>query len=1066
MNGRLQAFVGAKITEFKRQMAEVSATLKKTATGANVPIDANIKPISTRIDEVKAKLKSIRDKTVTIKANIDKNWDKFGTGLDDLATRMRTFGTIGQSSMRGFIALISSAAIPAVASLATGIGSLGPILAAAAGGALGIGTSFAMAGAGVAAFSAVAITNLSGVFDANKKITDLQTKAAQATDIKERNKYLQQEKAILVSMTGPQRQAYEAIQKLKTAWTGITRPLETQTVNIFTRSVQGLIIVLGYLKPAFAGATDAMSALTSVMNQALQSKDAVNFFKTLGDTIGPSLEALGAAGINVMLGLMNLFSAFVPIGQKANQGIVAMSRSFLNWSETVSKSQGFQAFTQYIETNVPKLLMIIGNLGAGLIGMFTGFAPSASNMLDYLVQLSAGFRTWGQTLSQNQQFQQFLAYVNQNAPNVLTVLGNLVQIIVALAQGFAPVGAAVLRMLVPFTQWVGQMLSAHPTIAGIIAIVASLIGVLTALYPTIMSISVICGVASAAVISLGMAMSGAGAAQTLTFSNALRVVIQGIIGWIASLASGITAMAVWTAAMVTAVARTVASWVMMGVQATANALRVAAAWTISTGASMITAVASMIATAAIFVARWVWMGTQALIQAARMAAAWFIALGPIGWVTAAVIAIVALVIANWKTVSSWTSKIWGALSSWLGSLWNGMRSLGSSIFGSIKNTVSNLVHNTASNISSAWNNAKSWTSSAWSWIRSNSSNTWSDIRGTVSSLASRAASDISSAWSRARSSTSSMFGNMFNTAKGILNSMVSWVGGLPGRVGSSIAKNVNNAVGGIKKLAQTLVDKFKSLLGIHSPSKVFQNLGHYVVQGLVNGLSGGNLKSLGMSVLQDFGGGVIRGWDAVKGFFTGLLGGGGSGSDVTSWLTAALGVTHTSLSWLPGLQKLVSAESGGNPSAINPQKVMGQHATGLLQMLPSTFAANQVAGLGSIMSPVANAAAAINYMKRRYGSVYNTPLFQGGSYKGYATGGTPSHEWAIAGEAGPELIHFGSTSRVFNNADTEKIFGNMKTDSRPLTVYLQVGSRTIAKAIIDDINKLQGKQVANNAVFH
>ncbi|MGG3694328.1 phage tail tape measure protein, partial [Heyndrickxia ginsengihumi] len=184
---------------------------------------------------------------------------------------------------------------------------------------------------------------------------------------------------------------------------------------------------------------------------------------------------------------------------------------------------------------------------------------------------------------------------------------------------------------------------------------------------------------------------------------------------------------------------------------------------------------------------------------------------------------------------------------------------------------------------------------------------------------------------------------------------------LPGKIGNGIVNKAKDAVHGIEELAKKLVSKFRKILGIHSPSRVFTEMGGHIVQGLINGLSAGNLKQFGESVLKDFGGGAIKGWNSVKGFFSGLLGGGsGKGGDVTGWLTAALGLTGTSTSWLSGLQKLVGAESGGNPSAVNSATVMGQHATGLLQMLPSTFAANMLKGHGNILNPVDNAAAAIN----------------------------------------------------------------------------------------------------------
>lgn len=56
------------------------------------------------------------------------------------------------------------------------------------------------------------------------------------------------------------------------------------------------------------------------------------------------------------------------------------------------------------------------------------------------------------------------------------------------------------------------------------------------------------------------------------------------------------------------------------------------------------------------------MGNGALVNGAKMAAGWIMAMGPIGWVIAAVVGLVALIIANWDTVKSWTIAAWDAVS--------------------------------------------------------------------------------------------------------------------------------------------------------------------------------------------------------------------------------------------------------------------------------------------------------------------------------------------------------------------------------------------------------------------
>ena len=81
----------------------------------------------------------------------------------------------------------------------------------------------------------------------------------------------------------------------------------------------------------------------------------------------------------------------------------------------------------------------------------------------------------------------------------------------------------------------------------------------------------------------------------------------------------------------------------------------------------------MVGRAAMVVGAWVLMGAQAMAQAVRMAAAWFIALGPIGWIIAAIIALVALVILNWDKVSTFTAQAWANIVSFITGAWENIK---------------------------------------------------------------------------------------------------------------------------------------------------------------------------------------------------------------------------------------------------------------------------------------------------------------------------------------------------------------------------------------------------------
>ena len=91
---------------------------------------------------------------------------------------------------------------------------------------------------------------------------------------------------------------------------------------------------------------------------------------------------------------------------------------------------------------------------------------------------------------------------------------------------------------------------------------------------------------------------------------------------------------------------------------------------------------------------------------------------------------------------------------------------------------------------------------------------------------------------------------------------------LPKKIGDGIEANMSKATGSVEKLAKKMVSKFKSELGIHSPSRVFEGLGGDVIDGLVNGLSGSDIKNLGQSVFSDFSDGAISTIDQIKGHMT------------------------------------------------------------------------------------------------------------------------------------------------------------------------------------------------------
>ncbi|SFG10740.1 phage tail tape measure protein [Sporolactobacillus nakayamae] len=320
----------------------------------------------------------------------------------------------------------------------------------------------------------------------------------------------------------------------------------------------------------------------------------------------------------------------------------------------------------------------------------------------------------------------------------------------SLGEALEPIGEVLLNManqVFPVIQNAVSTLSSafqslSPSTQTFIVVLGMIVAAIGPVIAVIGTMVIVFGQLSAACTVLGISVMGTAAKMVGAFlpagmgvRGAFGLMTKGLWQWIADLGKSIVSVVVWSGKMIASaavasaqfiasMARITASaavsaakfigvailygaqWAFIGIQATINAVKVAAAWALSTGAAMAKAVASIIATAAVFIARWIMMAAGAMAQAAIMAAAWFVALGPIGWVSAAVIALVALIIANWNTVKKWTIQIWGSISNFLSNLWTG-----------IKSGVSSAVNTVSSVVSSVWNGIKSVTSSVWNGIK-------------------------------------------------------------------------------------------------------------------------------------------------------------------------------------------------------------------------------------------------------------------------------------------------------------------------------------------------------------
>jgi tape measure domain-containing protein len=189
-----------------------------------------------------------------------------------------------------------------------------------------------------------------------------------------------------------------------------------------------------------------------------------------------------------------------------------------------------------------------------------------------------------------------------------------------------------------------------------------------------------------------------------------------------------------------------------------------------------------------------------------------------------------LITGNWK-------QVWAGLGNIVGGAWN-----------LIKSVVSGAIRVVGALISAGLGVVRAIWSASWAGIRANVA----AAAGAITSVVHGMVSGVSSAIGAV--------GHVFAGVKGIITAGVSgansWLLGIGSQIVSGLKRGISSAWGGVTSLVRGLTDKLPAIvrkaLGIASPSKVFAQLGKYVVQGFAQGISkGGSVATNAMTTLTN-----------------------------------------------------------------------------------------------------------------------------------------------------------------------------------------------------------------------
>lgn len=517
--------VEADIAGFMAQMSAVEAQLDLVTRTHDVDIRADTGSASARISALWLQVRALTAKDFVI--GIQARWANYQAVMGAMAAFSRNFAEIIGMTARGIGIFISPAIVPILASVVGLLGNLGPMLGVIMGSTFALATSFGAAGIGVAGFAAVAIPSIGKVVKTSKELKDIEEKIAAATTWKERNKLMKEQSSILDGMSKAQITAGDALNKFKDNYSNLVKDMEKPVLESFASGLTGITGILNLARPMIENVTGSVKNLMDSLNASLEAADVKDFFAFLGDFAGPALETIGKAVGNFTMGLFNMMNAFGPLATETQNSFLKMSESFRSWADGLSESEKFQAFVDYVSTNMPKVRSIFSDAIQGIINLFAGFSVSSSDMMSGLQDMMERFKEWSSTLAQNQGFQNFIDYIKTNGPVVVLVIGEIVQFIVNLGIAAAPMGEKMLAAADAVLNFANGLLAAHPWLGKIAVGMTVLIGAFLAALPTIVGLNALTG----GLITTFIRMGGTWLITAAKMA-AGWIIAMGPIGWV------------------------------------------------------------------------------------------------------------------------------------------------------------------------------------------------------------------------------------------------------------------------------------------------------------------------------------------------------------------------------------------------------------------------------------------------------------------------------------------------------------------------------------------------------
>ncbi|MGX9919463.1 hypothetical protein ACWIG4_06370 [Streptomyces sp. NPDC002248] len=199
--------------------------------------------------------------------------------------------------------------------------------------------------------------------------------------------------AALADLSPAARATFDAVGRLKAAFTSWSEALQPQVMPIFTRAIDGLRKSLPALTPFVVAAAAAVTDLQDRFSRNVKSPWMGEFADDLAKATGPAITGLGVAAGNVFKGLGGIIDAFLPHMETISSEMQRITKRFADWGTSLKGSPEFENFLAYASQTAPKLAAAIGQIALAGLNLGQALAPLSGPVLEFITLFARGIAT-------------------------------------------------------------------------------------------------------------------------------------------------------------------------------------------------------------------------------------------------------------------------------------------------------------------------------------------------------------------------------------------------------------------------------------------------------------------------------------------------------------------------------------------------------------------------------------------------------------------------------------------------------------------------------------------------